>query len=148
MDQVYVLHGPNLNLLGKREPGIYGNLSLDDINTRLVEYGSGLNFKVHTYQSNQEGDLVDQLHAAGQIAIGVVINAAAYTHTSVAIRDAISAIETPVIEVHLSNVHAREPFRQHSWIAPVCAGSISGFGWHSYILGLQALSQIVNNTVT
>ena len=144
MDQVFVLHGPNLNLLGKRETGIYGKLTLDDINTRLIEYGLSLNFEVITYQSNHEGDLVDKLQEAGQRASGVVLNAAAYTHTSVAIRDAISAIEMPVIEVHLSNVHARESFRHQSWIAPVCAGSISGFGWHSYILGLQALSQIVN----
>jgi 3-dehydroquinate dehydratase II len=148
MDQVHILHGPNLNLLGSREPGIYGSLSLDEINVRLIEYGSGLNFEIHPYQSNHEGDLVDRLHTAGQKAIGVILNAAAYTHTSVAIRDAISAIETPVIEVHLSNVHARESFRQQSWIAPVCVGTISGFGWHSYVLGLQALSQLVGKTTT
>jgi 3-dehydroquinate dehydratase II len=145
MDQVFILHGPNLNLLGKREPAIYGSLALDEINTRLTAFGTGLDFEIVTYQSNHEGDLVDQLHEAGETAAGVVMNAAAFTHTSVAIRDAITAIEPPVIEVHLSNVHAREPFRHHSWIAPVCVGSISGFGWRSYMLALQALSEIIRD---
>jgi 3-dehydroquinate dehydratase-2 len=142
MKKIYVLHGPNLNLLGKREPGIYGSLCLDEINARVVEYGSNYEFEIQTYQSNHEGDLVDKLQEAGEKASGVVLNAAAYTHTSIAIRDAISAIDIPVIEVHLSNIHTRESFRHHSWIAPVCAGSIAGFGWYSYILGLKALSQL------
>lgn len=145
MNQVYILHGPNLNLLGKREPGIYGRFTLDDINARLVNYASDLNLEINSYQSNHEGDLVDRLQTADECAVGIVLNAAAFTHTSIAIRDAISAIPTPVIEVHLSNIHARESFRNHSLIAPVCAGSVSGFGWHSYILGLQALSLLIED---
>lgn len=139
MIPVLVLHGPNLNLLGQREPDIYGRVDFNEINRRVVAYGSELGLDVRTFQSNHEGALVDQLQEAQHWARGVVFNAAAYTHTSVALRDAIVAIHLPVIEIHLSNTQAREAFRHTSLIAPVCIGTIAGFGWRSYILGLQAL---------
>lgn len=140
MKSVLILHGPNLNLLGQREPEIYGGLTLDEINQRLVASGREMELEVRTYQSNQEGDLIDALHQAREWAQGVIFNPGGYTHTSVALRDAIAAISVPVIEVHLSNVHAREEFRRHSMIAPVCLGSIAGFGWRSYWLALCALA--------
>lgn len=143
MIPVLVLHGPNLNLLGKREPEVYGRVDFEEINRRVVAYGQELGLEVHTYQSNHEGALVDALQEAQTWARGVVLNAAAYTHTSVALRDAISAIHLPVIEIHLSNTQAREPFRHTSLIAPVCVGTIAGFGWRSYLLGLQALKGIL-----
>ena len=143
MNAILVLHGPNLNLLGEREPGIYGNLNLFEIDRRLVELGKELDLEVKSYQSNSEGALIDALHAARRWAKGVVFNPGGYTHTSVALRDAVAGIGLPVIEVHLSNVQAREAFRQHSMIAPVCVGSIAGFGWRSYVLGLRALSDLL-----
>ncbi len=146
MIAVLVLHGPNLNLLGQREPGIYGQMDLDEINRRLVEAGNQMGIAVQTFQSNQEGLLIDKLHEARGWAKGVILNAAGYTHTSVALRDAISAIELPVIEVHLSNTQAREAFRHTSLIAPVCVGSIAGFGWRSYLLGLQALQGLLQES--
>ena len=139
MHSILVLHGPNLNLLGQREPGIYGSLSLEEINKRLVEMGQGLGVEVRTLQSNHEGVLIDALHDAPLWASGVVFNPAGYTHTSVALRDAIAAIDLPVIEVHLSNVYAREEFRQRSLVSAVCAGTISGLGVRSYLLALRAL---------
>jgi 3-dehydroquinate dehydratase II len=142
MRSVLVLHGPNLNLLGLRQPEIYGNLTLAEIDHQLVELGHELGLEVHTRQSNQEGDLIDALHAARTWATGVVLNAGGYTHTSVALRDAISAIGLPVVEVHLSNIFAREEFRHTSLIAPVCAGSISGMGIQSYLLGLRAVAEL------
>ncbi|WP_017318699.1 type II 3-dehydroquinate dehydratase [Mastigocladopsis repens] len=136
---ILVLHGPNLNLLGQREPGIYGSLTLAEINRSLEEEGAKLQAKVFPLQSNHEGILVDAIHEALGQHHGVIINAGAYTHTSVALRDAIAGVNLPTVEVHLSNIYRREEFRHHSYIAPVAIGQISGFGAQSYLLGLQAL---------
>jgi len=144
MNPILVLHGPNLNLLGEREPGVYGSLSMGEINRRLAELGASLGLEVRCFQSNSEGFLIDALHEARTWARGVVFNPGGYTHTSVALRDAVSAIRIPVVEVHLSNVHAREEFRRRSLIAPACLGSIAGFGWYSYALGLYALVDKIN----
>jgi 3-dehydroquinate dehydratase-2 len=142
---ILVLHGPNLNLLGQREPEIYGSLRLDDINRLLVEEGRSLSAKVSAVQSNHEGVLVDAIHDALFHYQGIIINAGAYTHTSVALRDAIAGVNLPTIEVHLSNIYRREEFRHHSYIAPVAIGQISGFGAKSYLLGLQALVYHLRN---
>jgi 3-dehydroquinate dehydratase-2 len=142
MKSILILHGPNLNLLGTREPQVYGNHRLEDINKALTSRAAELGVQVRCFQSNHEGALIDALHEARDWADGVVFNPGAYTHTSVALRDAISAIEIPVVEVHLSNVYAREEFRHKSLLAPVCLGKITGFGWRSYLLGLQALADI------
>ncbi|MDZ8136448.1 MAG: type II 3-dehydroquinate dehydratase [Nostoc sp. DedQUE04] len=136
---ILALHGPNLNLLGQREPGIYGSLTLDEINRLLEEEAFKLQAKVFPLQSNHEGILVDSIHGALGQHQGILINAGAYTHTSVALRDAIAAVNLPTVEVHLSNIYRREEFRHHSYIAPVAIGQISGFGVQSYLLGLQAL---------
>jgi len=136
---ILVLHGPNLNLLGKREPGIYGLTNLEEINRLLEQEGEILQAKITALQSNHEGILVDAIQNAPEQHQGILMNAAAYTHTSVAIRDAISAVKLPTVEVHLSNIYRREEFRHHSFIAPVAIGQISGFGADSYLLGLQAL---------
>lgn len=139
---VFVLNGPNLNMLGKREPGIYGGKTLKDVENDCVAAGRELGFDVDFRQSNHEGQLIDWIHEAEGKAVGVAINAGAYTHTSIALHDAIKAISVPVIEVHISNVHAREEFRHHSAIAPAAKGVICGFGTASYILALHALKSI------
>jgi 3-dehydroquinate dehydratase II len=142
--KILLLHGPNLNLLGTREPEIYGSMTLDDINQKMVSLGQELNAEIKCLQSNHEGALIDALQDARGWADGVVFNPGGYTHTSVALRDAISAIVIPVIEVHLSNVYAREEFRHTSLVSAVCKGKVTGFGWHSYELGLRGLVDIIN----
>ena len=130
--KILLLHGPNLNLLGIREPEIYGSTTLNDVNERMSALGKELGAEIECLQSNHEGALIDALHDARTWASGVVFNPGGYTHTSVALRDAITAIVIPVIEVHLSNVYAREEFRHTSFVSAVCKGKVSGFGWRSY----------------
>ncbi|AGF51087.1 carbonic 3-dehydroquinase [Synechocystis sp. PCC 6803] len=142
--KVLVLHGPNLNLLGQREPGIYGSLTLGEIDACLREDGVDLEAEVSTFQSNSEGQLVTAIHGALGNYHGIVFNAAAYTHTSIALRDALAAVQLPCVEVHLSNIHKRESFRHISHIAPVAIGQICGFGLNSYRLGLRALVDYLN----
>ena len=145
MIPVLVLHGPNLNLLGIREPDVYGRVTLDEINRRLEQLGPELGLEPHFFQANGEGALIDALQEARAWDKGVIFNPGGYTHTSVALRDAVVAISIPVIEVHLSNPQAREEFRHHSFISPVAAGTIAGFGWHSYELGLRALAALLSD---
>jgi 3-dehydroquinate dehydratase II len=137
--RILVLHGPNLNLLGSREPGVYGSTTLKGINEQLATLAAELSVELRTLQSNSEGDLVDAIQGALVDCDAILINPAAYTHTSVAIRDAVAAVALPTVEVHLSNIHAREAFRTQSYLAPVAVGQISGFGPDSYLLGLRAL---------
>ncbi|MEW7008352.1 type II 3-dehydroquinate dehydratase [Lentilitoribacter sp. EG35] len=144
-NRVSVINGPNLNMLGKREPGIYGDLSLTSIHELCTKAGAELGFEIDFHQSNHEGNIIDFLQGANDTAIGVVLNAGAYTHTSVALHDAIRSISIPVIEVHLSNVHAREKFRHKSMISSVCQGVICGFGPNSYKLALQAFAETNNS---
>ena len=141
--RILVINGPNINLLGSREPGIYGTLTLEKINEKLQAYAAELGVELLTFQSNIEGEIVEAIQNAKfgeKVCDGIVINPAAYTHTSVAIRDAISAVALPVVEVHISNIHAREEFRKNSMSAPVCIGQICGFGLDSYKLGLLGLA--------
>lgn len=142
--KILVLHGPNLNLTGTREPDVYGSLTLEEINTRLVALGRELGAEVTCRQSNHEGVLIDALHEARTGMDGVVLNAGGYTHTSVALRDAVAAIGIPVVEVHMSNIYAREEFRHTSLLSAVCRGTICGFGWQSYALGLRAVVNLVS----
>ncbi|KQR73485.1 3-dehydroquinate dehydratase [Rhizobium sp. Leaf384] len=146
MPTIFVLNGPNLNMLGKREPGIYGGQTLADIETMCVEEGHKLGLTVDFRQTNHEGVLVDWFHEAGSSAAGIAVNAGAYTHTSIALHDATRAIGIPVVELHLSNVHAREEFRHKSMLAPAAKGVICGFGAHSYILALNALSTLLHTS--
>ena len=140
-----VLHGPNLNLLGMREPGVYGSQTLAGINALLEELSIELGCKLSFLQSNSEGELIDAIQAAVGDCCGIVINPAAYTHTSIALRDAMSAVRIPFVEVHLSNIHSRESFRHISILAPIAIGQICGFGSDSYLLGLRALYNHVKN---
>jgi len=141
--KILVLHGPNLNLLGTREPETYGSMTLEEINEKLVAQGQEAGVDVTCQHSNHEGALIDTLQEAREWADGVIFNPGGYTHTSVALRDAIAAIGIPVVEAHLSNVYAREEFRHKSLLSAVCKGKVTGFGWRSYTLGLQALIEIL-----
>lgn len=143
--KILILHGPNLNLLGKREPEVYGSLTLAEINAKLADLAGQHQAELVCKQSNHEGELIDMLHEAPAWAGGVVFNPGAYTHTSLALRDAILAIGIPVVEVHLSNVYAREEFRHVSMISAVCKGKVVGFGWRSYALGLTALMELLSD---
>lgn len=140
---VLVLHGPNLNLLGIREPSVYGALTLEQVNERLRALAAELGVEVETFQSNAEGELVDRIQQARGVAHAILINPAAYTHTSVAIRDAILAVGLPTIEVHLSNIHRREDFRHRSLISDIAVGQVTGFGADSYLLGLRAAVRVI-----
>ena len=148
MKHVLVLHGPNLNLLGKREKSVYGNTSLKTINANIVKFARKERLRIDIRQSNLEGELVSWIQEANAKFDGIVINPAGYTHTSVAIRDAIAAIDIPTVEVHLTNIYKREAFRHHSYIAGVAVGQISGFGPAGYVLGLRALMEHLNSART
>lgn len=139
MKKILVIHGPNLNLLGEREPEVYGKITLDEINNKLAGLARELKIEVECFQSNHEGEIVEKIGQSGKTFEAIIINPAAYTHTSVAIRDAVAACGLPVVEVHISNIYSREEFRHKSLIAPVCKGQISGFGVDSYLLALRAL---------
>lgn len=143
MLHIQVIHGPNLNLLGLREPEVYGALNLQQINQRMLDLAAKEGMELRIMQSNSEGALVDAIQGALDWADAIVINPGAYTHTSVAIRDAISAVRLPTVEVHMSNVHRRESFRHHSYVSPVVVGQIVGFGLDSYLLGLLAAKRTV-----
>ena len=140
--RILVIHGPNLNMLGKREPDIYGHQSLAEINDQLLEQGRKLGIDVENFQSNHEGQIVDRIQQAMGNCQGLIINPAAYTHTSVAIRDALAMLDIPIIEIHLSNINKREPFRHQSMIADIATARIAGFGSHGYLLALEGLAEI------
>ena len=142
MKKILVIHGPNLNLLGEREPGIYGNENIESLNAEIIRRANMKNMECEVFQSNHEGEIIDRLHDARKNFDGVIINAGAYTHYSYAIRDAIAGIKIPVIEVHISNINSREEFRSKSVIAPVCRGSICGFGFLSYYLAVEAMAEL------
>lgn len=141
MPSVLILNGPNLNLLGTRQPDVYGATTLDDVEAMCAETATTLGLMIACAQSNHEGVLIDQIHAAKGVHDGIILNAGAYTHTSIALMDAIASVELPVVEVHLSNIHARESFRHTSYIAPVAVGQICGFGAKGYLMALDALAE-------
>jgi len=143
MPRILIIHGPNLNLLGTRERAVYGDATMETVNSSCISHGKSIGYEVDTFQSNSEGDIIDAIHKAPSGFDGVVINPGAYTHTSVAIRDAIAAVDIPFVEVHLSNIYSREEFRHRSVTAPVCVGQICGFGPASYILGIEALKSVL-----
>jgi len=143
MVKILVLHGPNLNMLGTRQPEIYGTATLEQINSRLRHKAQSIESEVEVFQSNSEGELIDTIQKIGAACDGLIINPGAYTHYSIALRDAIAGLAKPTIEVHLSNVYAREPFRHESVIAPVCRGQICGLGWRGYLLALEALVELL-----
>lgn len=146
MYRVLLIHGPNLNMLGMREPDIYGNLTLDSINERIRIHAIELDIEIDIMQSNSESAIIDAIQQSNNKYQALIINPGAYTHYSIAIRDAVSSVKTPCIEVHLSNIHSREEFRQKSVIAPVCQGQIAGFGFYSYILALNATKHLVKES--
>lgn len=141
--RVLVVHGPNLNTLGQREPEIYGHMTLAEINARIEAHAATLNAEIRAFQSNSEGALIDYLQAEAAQAAGIVINPGGLTHTSVSLRDALVGTGKPAVEVHLSNIYAREPFRHTSLLAPICKGQITGLGWRGYIFALEALLEVV-----
>lgn len=141
--EVLVIHGPNLNMLGKREPDIYGHQTLADINARLEDLGKELELRVETYQSNHEGEIVEKIQQAADRYQGLLINPAAYTHTSIAIRDALALLSIPVVEIHLSNIYKREPFRRQSLVSDVVTAQVAGFGSHGYTLALEGLAAML-----
>lgn len=143
MKKILVIHGPNLNLLGKREPNIYGEITIDGINKKLKDIAKRHKVSLEIFQSNHEGEIVDRIGKAKKTCAALLINPAAYTHTSVAIRDAILATDIPTVEVHLSNIYSREDFRHNSLVAPVARGQISGFGLDSYVYGLEAAIKLI-----
>lgn len=140
--KVLVIHGPNLNMLGKREPGIYGNITLESINAQLLELGKKRNIVVEIFQSNHEGDIVDKIQGIAGTCSGIIINPAAFTHTSIAIRDALLLLNIPIIEIHLSNIYKREPFRHKSLIADISTAQITGFGAQGYTMALKGIDEM------
>ena len=143
--KILIINGANMNMLGFREPEKYGSMTLKDLEKDLYAYSFELGVDIETFQSNHEGEIVEKIHSAKNNFDGIVINAGAYTHTSIAIRDAVSSVNIPTVEVHMTNIYKREEFRHHSYLAPVCIGQISGFGLNSYKLGLNAIVTHLNN---
>ncbi|MBN2427276.1 MAG: type II 3-dehydroquinate dehydratase [Deltaproteobacteria bacterium] len=142
--KIFVINGPNLNLLGVREPGVYGSLTLGDIEQEMINVASELRVDLNFFQSNHEGEIIDRIHSAvAEQCAGIIINPGAYTHTSIAIRDAVAGVAIPTVEVHLTNIHARESFRSHSYLAPVALGQINGLGPAGYLLALQGLVSVL-----
>ena len=140
---ILIIHGPNLNMLGKREPELYGTDTLEDVNSRLIKMGDSLGLTVKTFQSNHEGDIVEKIQRAVGTCSGLIINPAAFTHTSVAIRDALLLLEVPIIEVHISNIHKREPFRHTSMTADISTAQLTGFGVNGYLMALNAMADML-----